>query len=66
MEPALAAKRGDPRKPGAGFLGIAPDEDDLGPGAGQPLGHGTAEFAGAADDHGNPALQTEQPAQIIG
>ena len=42
---------------GLGLLRLAADQDDLGAGARQALGHGAAQLAGAADDDGDLAGQ---------
>jgi len=39
---------------------VAPDQHGLGAGAGQPLGHGAAEFPGAPDDDGHLALEGKE------
>ena len=57
VEPRLAARGGDRVEAGLGLVGVAADQDDLGAGARQALGHGAAELAGAADDDGDLAGQ---------
>jgi len=47
------------------FLGT-PDQYDLSPRAGQPLGHGAAEFPRAADHDGDLAGEVEQGVEVIG
>ena len=55
VKPCLAPCGGDSVEPGFGLVGIPTNDDDLGASAGKSFGHGTAEFAGAADNDGDLA-----------
>ena len=65
VKPGLAAGRGDLVEAGLGLVGVAADDHDLGARAGEALGHGAAEFAGAADDDGHLAFEAKIGFQIF-
>ena len=65
VKPGLAAGGGDLVEPRLRLLGVAADNDDLGARAGQAFSHGTAQFAGAADDDCDLAGEVKKLIQVF-